>query len=144
MDNPSFVLARESKQPKNPTYSLPDRTNSFQIRANIYEHHKIDQTHRNPLTTIRYDYSKSESVNESLNTTNEKRLVLQSQMPSRIRNRWLKVFRKLVIMNRVINSFLEVLADIHKYGTNTHTHTHIYIYIYILSRYKWKGLWQIR
>ena len=40
---------------------------------------------------------------------------------------WRRIFRKLVLMNRAVNAFLDVLSDIHKFGI------YIYIYIFILG-----------
>ena len=55
------------------------------------------------------------------------------RMPIKLRNRWIRVLRKLLMLSKIIRILKEVQAKAQIEGMHihTHTHTHIYIYIYI-------------
>ena len=55
----------------------------------------------------------------------QRRLKRQESVPLPLREKWRKVFRKIVLMNRVVNAFLDVLADIHKFGRS----------LYVINKY---------
>ena len=56
----------------------------------------------------------------------QERLTQRSKMNPDILQKWFKIFRKLVLVNRAINAFRGVLTDIQKFGKL------VYIIIYVI------------
>ena len=94
----------------------PNRDTSFCNLANAFQHRGEGQNEE--LSSKALDASEISQVNiiEDQIQINSRRLSSQNKMPSIVRTKWLRIFRKLLIINRVLTSFIELIADIQKYG----------------------------